>query len=88
MERDQNGARECQIRSDKDYGFCHATTLMTASASAQTPIHSASTAIVPKATRPMPVIASLIGVFPRSALSFHIPPRGLRFDSFALAFCI
>jgi|SRR6516162_1883683 len=40
----------------------HATTLVTASASAQTPIHSASTAIVPKATRPMPVIASLIGV--------------------------
>jgi hypothetical protein len=39
----------------------HAMTLITASASAQTPIHSASTAIVPKATRPMPVIASLIG---------------------------
>ena len=34
--------------------------LTTASASAQAPIHSANTAIVPKATRPMPVIASLI----------------------------
>ena len=61
IEHGQDGAGECQDRGGKDRGFGHATTLMTASASAQTPIHSASTAIVPKATRPMPVIASLIG---------------------------
>ena len=42
------------------YSFGYATILTTASASAQTPIRSANTAIVPKATRPMPVIASLI----------------------------
>src|SRR5215471_18886042 len=61
IERGQNGAGECQDRDCKIYGLCHARTLITASASAQTPIHNASTAIVPKATRPMPVIASLIG---------------------------
>jgi len=61
IERGQDGDGECQHRGDKDYSFCQATTLTTASASAQTPIHSASTAIVPKVTRPMPVIASLIG---------------------------
>ena len=62
IERGQDGDGECQHRGDKDYSFGHATTLTTASASAQTPIHSADTAIVPKATRPMPVIASLIDV--------------------------
>jgi hypothetical protein len=62
IDRGQDGAGECQRRGDKDHGFGHATTLITASASAHTPIHSPSTAIVPKATRPMPVIASLIGV--------------------------
>jgi hypothetical protein len=46
--------------ADKDQGFVHITTLITASASAQTPIHSATTAIVPKATSPTPVIASLM----------------------------
>ena len=61
IDRGQDGAGERQKRGDKDHGFGHATTLITASASAQTPIHSANTAIVPKATRPMPVIASLIG---------------------------
>ena len=60
IERGQDGDGECQHRGDKDYSFGHATTLTTASASAQTPIHSADTAIVPMATRPMPVIASLI----------------------------
>ena len=62
IDRGQDGAGERQKRGDKDHGFGHATTLITASASAQTPIHSANTAIVPKATRPMPVIASLIDV--------------------------
>ena len=61
IDRGQDGAGERQDRGDKDHGFGHATTLIT-SASAQTPIHSANTAIVPKATRPIPVIASLIDV--------------------------
>lgn len=68
IERSQNGAGECQYRGDKDQAFVHVTTLITASASAQTLIHSASTAIVPKATSPMPVIASLIGSLTRSGL--------------------
>jgi hypothetical protein len=61
IERRQDGYGDGQYRGDKNHGFAHATTLITASASAQTPIHSANTAIVPKAIRPMPVIASLIG---------------------------
>jgi hypothetical protein len=52
---------ECRQRGDKDHSFGHVTILITASASAQTPIHRASTAIVPKVIRPKPVIASLIG---------------------------
>jgi len=59
IERGQDGDGECQQRGDKDHGFGHAAILLTASASAQTPIHNANTAIVPKATRPMPFIASL-----------------------------
>src|SRR5215469_10618886 len=60
VERGQYGQRDCQDRGDRDHGFGHATTLLTASASAQTPIHNAMTAIAPNATRPMPVIASLV----------------------------
>ena len=78
IERGQDGHGECQHRGDIDYSFCHATTLTTASASAQTPIHSANTAIVPKATRPMPVIASLIGAFPDLSRPYSVPEPAYR----------
>jgi hypothetical protein len=56
-----DGDGEPGQRGDKDHSFGHVTILITASASAQTPIHRASMAIVPKVIRPKPVIASLIG---------------------------
>ena len=79
LDRGQDGAGERQDRGDKDHGFGHATTLITTSASAQTPIHSANTAIVPKATRPMPVIASLIDVsiFLTREPAYRLHQRGL-----------
>jgi hypothetical protein len=79
IDRGQDGAGERQDRGDKDHGFGHATTLITTSASAQTPIHSANTAIVPKATRPMPVIASLIDVsiFLTREPAYRLHQRGL-----------
>jgi hypothetical protein len=45
IERGQDSHSEYQYRGDRNHGFGHATNLITASASAQTPIHSASTAI-------------------------------------------
>jgi hypothetical protein len=60
IERGQDSHREYQYRGDRNHGFGHATTLITASARTDADTQCQHGNRAPKATRPMPVIASLI----------------------------